>query len=132
MYRLGKELMKRSPVEKDLGILEEEMLHMSQLCALAVWKANCILCDIKSEVSNSQKEGIFPLCPHEATSGVMHADLGPPAQEKCGAVGVGPEENMKMIGGMEYLSNEERQRNWGCSAQRRKYLGESCVRPSSA
>ena len=90
MYRLGKELMKRSPVEKDLGILEEEMLHMSQLCALAAWKANCILGDIKSEVSNSQKEGIFPLCPHETPSGLLRPGLGSPAQG-CGSVGVDPE-----------------------------------------
>lgn len=52
--------MKSSPIEKDLGILMEEKLDMSQQCVLAIWKANCILGDIRSAVSNRQTEGIFP------------------------------------------------------------------------
>ena len=40
-----------------------------------------------------QGRGLLPLlCPCEALSGVQRIDLGPPAQEGCGAVGMGPEE----------------------------------------
>ena len=61
-YNLGSVRMKHSPDKKNLEVLVDWKLDVSQQCAFAAQKASCILGCIKRSVASRWREVILPFC----------------------------------------------------------------------
>jgi len=95
-YRLGGEWIERSPEEKDLQVLADKKLGMTEKCAFTAQKANPILGCIRRGVASTLREVILLLCSsHEMPPRVLHLAVRPSAQEIHVLVRVGPEEGQE-------------------------------------
>ena len=99
---------------------------MSQPCALAAQKANCIPGCITGSVASRAREGMLSLCSTLVRPpGALCPALGSPAQDRHGPVGAGPEEAAEMVRGLRQLCYGERLRGLGVfSLEKRRLRGD--------